>query len=107
MPKRKLSELDGPARPTGSKSPQISMQATRLTHKFDHGVQLISRALKTARGFERQKLGRREKTAKAQGDSATLTRLGEEIGALKVSSTLLLYRAPSAIMPDKNFFPIL
>lgn len=81
MPKRKLSELNGPARPDGRK---LSMKAIRLTHKFEQGVQVISKGLKTARGFERQKLSRREKTAKSQNDSATLSRLAEEVDALKV-----------------------
>lgn len=89
MPKRKLSELDRPARSAGSKNRKMSMQATRLTNKFDQGVQLIARALKTARGFERQKLSRREKTAKAEGGggATTLARLAEEVEALKVCST--------------------
>lgn len=81
MPKRKLSELNGPARPDARK---LSMKAIRLTHKFEQGVQVISKSLKTARGFERQKLSRREKTAKSQNDSATLSRLAEEVEALKV-----------------------
>ncbi|KAE8144833.1 Bud-site selection protein [Aspergillus avenaceus] len=77
MPKRKLSDVDGP----GPK--RQSMQAIRLGNKFEQGVTQLSRAIKTARGFERQKLGRREKTAKAQGDSEALARLGEEITFLK------------------------
>lgn len=77
MPKRKLSNLDGT-------KPLPSMQTTRLTQLFTQGVQTLSRALKTARGFERQKLGRREKTARAGGDEKTLNRLGEETGVLKV-----------------------
>lgn len=81
MPKRKLSELNGPARPDDRK---LSMKAIRLTHKFEQGAQVISKGLKTARGFERQKLSRREKTAKSQNDSATLSRLAEEVEALKV-----------------------
>lgn len=86
MPKRKLSELNGPAR---SDSRKLSIKAVRLTNKFEQGVQLISKGLKTARGFERQKLSRREKTAKSQNDAVTslrttLLRLAEEVEALKV-----------------------
>lgn len=84
MPKRKLSELDGSGRPDNGKPRKLSMKAIRLTNKFDQGVQLISKGLKTARGFERQKLSRREKTAKSQNDSAALARLSEEVQALKV-----------------------
>lgn len=82
MPKRKLSERNDPD------ARKQSMKAIRLTHKFDQGVQLISKSLKTARGFERQKLSRREKTAKAEGNSATLSRLAEEVEALKVCASL-------------------
>ena len=44
----------------------------------------LSRALKTARGFERQKLGKREQRAKKEKDEKLLERVGEEIAALKV-----------------------
>ncbi|KAJ5669742.1 hypothetical protein N7462_010812, partial [Penicillium macrosclerotiorum] len=80
MPKRKLSELNVPAR---SDTRKLSIKAVRLTTKFDHGVLLISRGLKTARGFERQKLSRREKTAKSDFNRPTLARLAEEVEALK------------------------
>lgn len=76
MPKRKLSDRDS--------APGHSLQTIRLSQKFDQGVQLLTRALKTARGFERQKLGRREKTAKSQGGDETLKRLAEEVQVLKV-----------------------
>lgn len=79
MPKRKLSNFGD-----NTDKPLPSMQTTRLTQLFTQGVQTLSRALKTARGFERQKLGRREKTARAGGDEKTVGRLGEETGVLKV-----------------------
>ncbi|KAK1149189.1 hypothetical protein N8T08_006409 [Aspergillus melleus] len=75
MPKRKLSDRDS--------APSHSLQTIRLSQKFDQGVQLLTRALKTARGFERQKLGRREKTAKTQNGDETLKRLAEEVQVLK------------------------
>ena len=88
MPKRKLSELSSAGRPTDSKAQKLSMKAVRLSNKFEQGVQIISRGLKIARGFERQKLSRREKTAKSQeNSSATLGRLHEEIEALKVRAS--------------------
>ncbi|KAL4804332.1 Bud-site selection protein [Aspergillus unguis] len=82
MPKRKLSDLtesasastpdSGSANPSQKKDKlaneqhyaQLKLQTTRLKQKFDFGVTSLSRALKTARGFERQKLGRRQKTVK-------------------------------------------
>ncbi|KAJ5776325.1 uncharacterized protein N7511_001336 [Penicillium nucicola] len=81
MPKRKLAELNGP--PRSSDTRKMSIHGTRLTQMFENGVQLLIRALKTSRGFERQKLSRREKTAKSQKDMKTLARLAEEIEALK------------------------
>lgn len=84
-PKRKHSELQAPAR---SDTRKLSIKALRLATKFDQGVQMISRGLKTARGFERQKLSRREKTAKDQNNTTTLSRLAEEIEALKVCTGL-------------------
>lgn len=51
----------------------------------------LSKALKVARGFERQKLGRREKTAqKEEGEKkeGTLSRIAEEIQVVKVQPLL-------------------
>ncbi|KAB8263915.1 Bud-site selection protein [Aspergillus pseudonomiae] len=77
MPKRKLSDVDsGPKR-------TYNVQTMRLTQKFEQGVVLLSRALKVAKGFERQKLSRREKTAKSQGSSEALQKIAEEIEFIK------------------------
>ncbi|KAJ5928798.1 hypothetical protein N7466_007754 [Penicillium verhagenii] len=80
MPKRKLSDPNGPS---SSDTRKLSMKAVRLTNKFDQSVQIIIKGMKTARGFERQKLSRREKTARKPYDSITLARLAEEVDALK------------------------
>ncbi|KAJ5759419.1 hypothetical protein N7520_006575 [Penicillium odoratum] len=80
MPKRKLAEFKGPG---STDTRKLSMKATRLTFKFEQSVQIIIKGLKTARGFERQKLSRREKTARSPYDSVTLARLAEEVEALK------------------------
>ncbi|PLB39596.1 BUD22 family protein [Aspergillus candidus] len=77
MPKRKLADLAEPPAPQ-------SLQAIRLSQKFDQSVIVLSRAFKAARISERQKMGRREKTAKAQpGSRRTLARLAEEVQVLK------------------------
>ncbi|CAI7634848.1 unnamed protein product [Penicillium glandicola] len=81
MPKRKLDEVSGPARSSDTR--KMSIHGTRLTQMFENGVVMIMRGLKTSRGFERQKLSRREKTAKAQKDDKALARLKEEIETLK------------------------
>jgi BUD22 len=82
MPKRKHSELENDASKADARVNQV--KATRLHHKFERGAQLVFRALKTARGFERQKLGRRQKTAKQDGDSKASERLEKEVQILKV-----------------------
>lgn len=89
MPKRKLSELSDTARAEPShQNRKLHIQTERLTEKFNHGGFTLFRALKTARGFERQKLGRRQKTAQAQGDNQALERIEKEIAALKVCFVL-------------------
>lgn len=82
MPKRKHSEVEG----EDGDEKLNRVKATRLGHKFEQGSQLVFRALKTARGFERQKLGRRQKTTKGEKDSKTLERLEKEVHVLKVRS---------------------
>lgn len=84
MLKRKLEEVSGPARSSDTR--KMSIHGTRLTQMFENGVLMIMRGLKTSRGFERQKLSRREKTAKQQKDEKALARLKEEIETLKVCS---------------------
>jgi len=86
MPKRKRdertpddTERDGArARAGGSK---------RIEEKLHHHQNLIFRALRTARGFERQKLGRRRKTAE-KTKTADVARIDAEIEALKASQHL-------------------
>lgn len=88
MPKRKLAEVTG-----GSSGG--SWISERLSVKFDHEVQTLARALKVARGFEKQKMGRRGKKARLEepGDGkvkeGTLERFKEENRILKVRSTFV------------------
>ncbi|GIC88229.1 BUD22 family protein [Aspergillus udagawae] len=77
MPKRKFSDLNDRA------SGPSDIKLARLTAKFENGVTALSRALKTARAFERQKLGRREKTAKSENKPEALARIEEEIKVIK------------------------
>lgn len=87
MPKRKHADFeeDSPSGFTHREDRKGDLQATRLRHKFERDSQLLYRALKTARGFERQKLGRRQKVAKQNDDQQALGRLEAEVQALKVS----------------------
>jgi len=82
MSKRKHSALEDDLRPEAAND----FRATRLRHRFERGTQLLFRALKTARGFERQKLGRRQKTAGQEEDNKALERLGQEVQVLKVGT---------------------
>ncbi|KAF7117932.1 hypothetical protein CNMCM5793_007282 [Aspergillus hiratsukae] len=79
MPKRKFSDLNDRASASGP----VDIKLARLTAKFENGVTALSRALKTARAFERQKLGRREKTAKSENKPEALARIEEEIKVIK------------------------
>ncbi|KAM5462588.1 hypothetical protein MauCBS54593_007944 [Microsporum audouinii] len=62
---------------------KLRLQRLRLDQKVQHGVVVLHRALKVARGFERQKLGRREKSARQESDRLLLNRHMNEIEALK------------------------
>ncbi|KAH6679036.1 Bud-site selection protein [Halenospora varia] len=71
------------------KRPDYSDPTTRLKadtlEKIQHTQKLLQRALKTAKGFERQKLGKRLKAAQAKGGDgvAEVGRINKEIEALK------------------------
>ena len=87
MPKRKRSESEGgdccpdlPSKRHGS-SKQRSLEGV-----LDNGKKTLYRALRVSRGFERQKLGRRQGAAKEKHDTAATNRLASEVTALKVSA---------------------
>ena len=82
MPKRKREETrtDGI---DGAVASSVSGQSKRVAEKLHHSEKIVHRALKLARGFERQKLGRRHKTA-VQSGSQAVDRINGEITALKV-----------------------
>jgi len=83
MPKRKRETPEGGE--VGEKTAvQPSLKQLRAEQKFEHGAKLLTRAFKTARGFERQKLGRRHKTASSSKNTADTTRIDAEVASLKV-----------------------
>ena len=55
-----------------------------LEGALDYGKKSLLRALKVARGFERQKLGRRQKLAKEERVEDESRRLDAEVATLKV-----------------------
>jgi hypothetical protein len=60
------------------------VKRARLEGILGIGKKSMFQALKIARGFERQKLGRRQKQAKQKEDTEESTRLEAEVAALKV-----------------------
>lgn len=103
MPKRKFEDatdsdtVDAPAR---RKVPRQG----GLDGILDNGKKTLFRAFKVSRGFERQKLGRRQKTAKEQNAPAETARLAQEVIALKVgASTIVAVEVLKAILTDIRF----
>ena len=85
MSKRKFEELGN--RITSSElqtSREESREQRKLDNILDYGKGVLSKALKVARGSERQKLGRRQKDVKEKKDDEGMARLGAEVAALKV-----------------------
>ncbi|KAF7504492.1 hypothetical protein GJ744_002172 [Endocarpon pusillum] len=80
MPKRKREEanLD---QDHNEDDRALRIRKSRLVAQIDQGNIILHRALKVARGFERQKLGRRQKVAKENPHA--LLRLREEVIVLK------------------------
>ncbi|KAI9702835.1 MAG: hypothetical protein M1836_008049 [Candelina mexicana] len=83
MPKRKrhqpeAAQYDRPRAPRAMEARKQQAEA-----KIVHGIKLLNRALKIAKGFERQKLGRRQKAAKEKNTPANIVRLDAEVEALK------------------------
>lgn len=111
MPKRKFAAF---AEPKFTRLPKhdVDQGYTRVQAVIDNGISSITHALKIARGFERQKLGRRQKAAKEE--SSQPERLNNEIAALKAldlarTAELHLYKtllkvkgiANSSALPDR------
>lgn len=87
MPKRKRDEQGGADRSNGKPSVE-----ERLSLKVFHCRRVLQRSLKLAKGFERQKLGRRRKTALQTNTENDVKRIDGEIEALKVWLTHDSYR---------------
>ncbi|RAH48977.1 BUD22 family protein [Aspergillus brunneoviolaceus CBS 621.78] len=84
MPKRKLSDLtDNNVSTDKSDARSLHIQTVRLKQKFSQGVESLAKALKLARGFERQKWKRREKKVKEEGKEGAVERMAEEAGILR------------------------
>lgn len=85
MPKRKRLEITtAEDRSVEFLDRSVRSQRQQLETFIEYGKKNLFRSLKVARGFERQKLGRRQKTAKEKHDDAETARLEAEVAALKV-----------------------
>lgn len=90
MPKRNFDEF----RETDVDSQRLDdstlrAQRTQLERVLEHGKRRLFQALKLGRGFERQKLGRRQKTAKESNTESGIVRLNAEVAALKVGNSMV------------------
>ena len=89
MPKRTFSELnevDGKL--NSALDGAFRLQRERFDAILEQAKKTLPRALKIARGFERQKLGRRQKVAKERKEDVETARLAAEVVALKVRQTI-------------------
>ena len=85
MSKRKFEEISKSSPPNDLTASQLRQQQRFLGY-FENGQKQLLGALKLARGFERQKLGRRHKDAQAKSgkdDGKDVNRINAEIAALK------------------------
>lgn len=84
MSKRKFKEFHDDEVSTNSFSEGGLPPQEKPESVLEHSKKALSRALRIARGIERQKLGRRQKTAKESNAAAESARLNAEVAALKV-----------------------
>jgi hypothetical protein len=95
MPKRKRSHY---RREKIDPTQEIELKKGELEKKLVHGRKVLNRVLKTARGFERQKLGKRIKLATEEQDEAEARRLQRELDVLKVHIPNLLEKDAALIV---------
>ena len=89
--KRKFAEVsESGATSDGSSDKKLRLQQRQVEHLLEEGKKALFKSLKVARGFERQKLGRRQKTAKVDKAEDDLVRLNAEVAALKVCNSGLM-----------------
>ena len=81
MPKRKRPHY---GREEVDPAQETELKKEELRKKLVHGKKLLNRALKTARGFERQKLSKRITLATVEQDGDEAGRLQRELEVLKV-----------------------
>ena len=99
MPKRKHDEISRSEITSYATTDRaLRLQRLQLDGLLNQSKKSLFRSLKVARGFERQKLGRRQKTAKAESNVTDTARLEAEVAALKTldlasTAEIHLYRS--------------
>ncbi|RFU24710.1 hypothetical protein B7463_g11624, partial [Scytalidium lignicola] len=81
MPKRKRSSYDDASDGNGNRV--LKMRKKDVEDRLSPAKKQLHRALKTAKGFERQKLGKRLKLATTAGETDQVQRINTEIKMLK------------------------
>lgn len=79
----------------------LKPQPEQLNNSLEQGKKKLFQALKLARGFERQKLGRRQKTAKeSNADIERVNQLNAEVSILKVRihQVVAVWRIPAKLL---------
>jgi hypothetical protein len=87
MPKRKRGQY---RREEPDPTKELELKKVEIAKKLVHGKKVLHRALKTAKGFERQKLGKRIKLATEKQDAVGAGKLERELNVLKVYSIICL-----------------
>lgn len=82
--KRSYETVQGPATDSNDLTGPRRRQKQLSKSTLEQYEKTLFRALRLARGFERQKLGRRQKVAKQAKDDSETARLDAEVAALKV-----------------------
>ena len=104
MPKRKRDEgqLQEQVDPTDHHPVRRSRHSC-IEQVLDLGKKNVFKSLKLARGFERQKLGRRQKVAKEDNAAEEIARLEAEVVVLKVRCTSKEARRVPLLMSVVDF----
>ncbi|KAI4129921.1 MAG: hypothetical protein LQ338_002006 [Usnochroma carphineum] len=85
--------------------PDLRPEGSYLESVLERSKQALFQALKLARGFERQKLGRRQKNAMTEEDDGDSKRLAAEVAALKTKSITSAPAFPLWIQSRLNEIP--
>lgn len=99
IPQMKRKRVDD----TTDETEGISVKQQRVRYKLKADVAKLRHAFKVAKGFERQKLGRRSKDAAAGKGSRDEKKVEAEIAALRVSqSSRRIYGSPCQMMQCRD-----